>query len=104
LTKRGRSVIFKRNKEISMLVAIDKRGSINLPSTIRKEMGLDRGAHLDLTVLEGGSIVLTPVVIYPALKLNEKGLKKLEEARKSGTVKMPAQLAKQIKNARADAD
>ena len=60
-----------------MLVAIDKRGSINLPSTIRKEMGLDRGAHLDLTVLEGGSIVLTPVVIYPALKLNEKGLKKL---------------------------
>lgn len=86
-----------------MLVAIDKRGSINLPSTIRKEMGLDTGAHLDLAVLEGGSIVLTPVVIYPALKLNEKGLKKLEEARKSGTVKMPAELAKQIKNARTDA-
>ena len=87
-----------------MLVVIDKRGSINLPSTIRKEMGLDIGTHLDLEVLEGGSIVLTPVAIYPTVKLNEKGLKKLTEARKSGTVKMPAQLTKQIRNARSDAD
>jgi len=87
-----------------MLVAIDKRGSINLPSTIRREMGLDTGTHLDLEILEGGSIVLTPVAIYPTVKLNEKGLKKLKEARKSGTVKMPAQLAKQIRNARSDAD
>ena len=87
-----------------MLVAIDKRGSVNLPSTIRKEMGLDTGTHLNLEVLEGGAIVLTPVAIYPTVKLNEKGLKKLAEARKSGTVKMPAQLAKQIKNARTNAD
>jgi len=87
-----------------MLVAIDKRGSINLPSAIRKEMGLDTGTHLDLEVLEGGSIVLTPVAIYPTVKLSEKGLKKLTEARKSGTVKMPAKLAKQIRNARSDAD
>ncbi len=87
-----------------MLVAIDKRGSVNLPSTIRKEMGLDTGTHLNLEVLEGGAIVLTPVAIYPTVNLNEKGLKKLDEARKSGTVKMPAQLAKQIKNARTDAD
>jgi hypothetical protein len=36
--------------------------------------------------------------------LNEKGLKKLAEARKSGTVKMPAVLTKKIKNARTDAD
>lgn len=87
-----------------MLVTIDKRGSINLPSTIRKEMGLDTGTHLDIEVLEGGSIVLTPVAIYPTVKLNEKGLKKLAEARKSGTVKMPALLAKKIKNARTDTD
>lgn len=87
-----------------MLVAIDKRGSVNLPSTIRKEMGLDTGTHLNLEVLEGGAIVLTTVAIYPTVNLNEKGLKKLSEARKSGTVKMPAQLAKQIKNARTDAD
>jgi AbrB family looped-hinge helix DNA binding protein len=87
-----------------MLVTIDKRGSINLPSTIRKETGLDTGTHLDIEVLEGGSIVLTPVAIYPAVKLNEKGLKKLTEARKGGTVKMPVLLAKKIKNARTDAD
>ena len=87
-----------------MLVAIDKRGSVNLPSTIRKEMGLDTGTHLNLEVLSGGAIVLTPVAIYPTIKLSEKGLKKLREARKSGTAKMPAQLAKQIKNARTDAD
>lgn len=87
-----------------MLVTIDKRGSINLPSAIRKEIGLDTGTHLDIEILEGGSIVLTPVAIYPAVKLNEKGLKKLTEARKSGTVEMPALLAKKIKNARTDAD
>jgi AbrB family looped-hinge helix DNA binding protein len=87
-----------------MLVAIDKRGSVNLPSTIRKEMGLDTGTHLNLEVIEGGAIVLTPVAIYPTVKLNEKGLNKLAEARKSGAVKMPSRLAKQIKNARTDAD
>jgi AbrB family looped-hinge helix DNA binding protein len=93
-----------KRKDINMLVTIDKRGSINLPSRIRKEMGLDTGTHLDIEVLEGGSIVLTPVAIYPTVKLNEKGLKKLAEARKGGTVKMPALLAKKIKNARTDAD
>jgi AbrB family looped-hinge helix DNA binding protein len=93
-----------KRKDIDMLVTIDKRGSINLPSTIRKETGLDTGTHLDIEVLEGGSIVLTPVAIYPTVKLNEKGLKKLAEARKSGTVKMPVLLAKKIKNARTDAD
>jgi len=93
-----------KRKDIDMLVTIDKRGSISLPSAIRKEMGLDTGTHLDIEVLEGGSIVLTPVVIYPTVKLNEKGLKKLAEARRSGTVKMPERLAKKIKNARTDAD
>ena len=87
-----------------MLISIDKRGSVNLPSALRKEMGLNTGTHLNLEVLEGGAIVLTPVAIYPTVKLNEKGLNKLVEARKSGTVKMPEGLAKQIKNARTDAD
>ena len=87
-----------------MLVAIDKRGSVNLPSVIRKEMGLDTGTHLNLEVLDGGAIVLTPVAIYPTIKLNEQGLEKLTQARKSGAVKMPARLAKQIKNARIDPD
>ena len=87
-----------------MFIAIDKRGSVNLPSAIRKEMGLNTGTHLNLEVLDGGAIVLTPVAIYPVVKLNEKGLNKLTEARKSGTVKMPGLLAKQIENAGTDAD
>jgi AbrB family looped-hinge helix DNA binding protein len=56
---------FNLKKDMGMLVAIDKRGSINLPSTITNELGLDIGTHLDIEVLEGGSIVLTPVTIYP---------------------------------------
>ncbi|MDA8092086.1 MAG: hypothetical protein M0Z61_17915 [Nitrospiraceae bacterium] len=87
-----------------MLIAIDKRGSINLPLALRKEMGLDTGAHLNLEIAEGGAIVLTPVAIYPTVKLSGKGLAKLAEARKSGAVKMPARLAKQIANARTDPD
>jgi AbrB family looped-hinge helix DNA binding protein len=93
-----------KKEGIGMLVAIDKRGSINLPLAMRKEMGLGTGSHLDIEVLEGGAIILTPVAIYPTVKLNEKGLGKLTEARRSGTLKMPAILAKKIKNARTDAD
>ena len=87
-----------------MLVAVDKRGSVNLPSKIRREMGLAAGTHLNLELLEGGAIVLSPVAIFPAIRLNERGLERLAKARKSGTVKMPARLAKQIKNARTDPD
>src|SRR5664279_4957579 len=82
-------IVYTTNKGVSMLVTIDKRGSINLPSTIRKDMGLDVGTRMDLEVLDGGAIMLTPVAIYPTVKLSEKGLKKLADARKSGTVKMP---------------
>ena len=97
-------IVYTTNKGVNMLVTIDKRGSINLPSTIRKDMGLDVGTRMDLEVLDGGAIMLTPVAIYPTVKLSEKGLKKLADARKSGTVKMPTQLAEQINNAGTDAD
>ena len=87
-----------------MLITIDKRGSINLPAELRKEMHLQAGTSLDLTVVEGGAIVLSPVVVYPTVRLNEKGLRKLQEARESGSEAMPGWLAKEIKNARADSD
>jgi len=45
-----------------MLVTIDKRGSINLPSTIRKETRLDTRTHLDIEVLEGGAIVTITLI------------------------------------------
>ncbi|NTU42802.1 MAG: AbrB/MazE/SpoVT family DNA-binding domain-containing protein [Nitrospirales bacterium] len=72
-----------------MLIAIDKRGSINLPSEIRKKMHLETGTYLDLTVLEGGAIVLSPVTVYPTVRLSDEALKKLQAARESGKAGMP---------------
>ena len=87
-----------------MLVTIDKRGSINLPANLRKELGIKNGSHLDLEVMEGGAIVLNPVVIYPAIKLNDMGLARLQEARKSGTGELPNWLVKEMKNAQIDTE
>jgi len=87
-----------------MLITIDKRGSINLPAAVRKELNLDKGVVcLDLTVMKGGTIVLNPVAVYPIVQLSEAGLKKIHEARKSGKGKIPNWLAKEVKRAKADA-
>jgi AbrB family looped-hinge helix DNA binding protein len=39
-----------------MLIAIDKRGSINLPAAMRRQLGLEIGSYLDLQVAEGGLV------------------------------------------------
>jgi AbrB family looped-hinge helix DNA binding protein len=85
-----------------MIIAIDKRGSINLPASLRKKLGLKNGDHLDLSLVEGGIIVLQPVAIYPTVQLSEKGLTKLREARKSGVGEMPAWFVEEMENAEAD--
>ena len=72
-----------------MLVTVDKRGGVNLPATLRKDLGLIPGAYLELTIQEGGAIILRPVSIYPAIRLSPEGLSKLDEARKSGTGGLP---------------
>jgi AbrB family looped-hinge helix DNA binding protein len=59
-----------------MLIAIDKRGSINLPASIRKELGLANGAYLDIQVVEGGAVVMQPVEIFRTVRLAEQGLTK----------------------------
>jgi AbrB family looped-hinge helix DNA binding protein len=86
-------------KENDMLITVDKRGSINLPTVLRKELGLESGSYLNLTVEEGGTIVLHPVSVYPSIRLSTKGLTKLEEARKSGKGKLPEWMIKEIKSA-----
>ena len=85
-----------------MLITIDKRGSINLPTSIRKELGLESGAYMDLQVAEGGVVILQPVEIFKAIRVSRQGLDKLDEARQSGTGEMPVWLAEEIKNAAAD--
>jgi len=85
-----------------MLIAIDKRGSINLPAAIRKELGLKNGAYLDLSVAEGGGVVLQPVEIFRSVRLAKQGLDKLNEARQCGKAEMPTWLTEEMKNAETD--
>jgi AbrB family looped-hinge helix DNA binding protein len=85
-----------------MLIAIDKRGSINLPAAIRKELGLANGDYLDMQVIEGGAVVLQPVEIFRTIRLDKQGLVKLNEARQSGTAQMPKWLVEEMKDAEPD--
>lgn len=82
-----------------MLITVDKRGSINLPKTLRKELGIESGSYLNLQVEEGGAIVLHPVAVYPSIRLNEKGIAKLKDARRSGKGKLPEWMVKEIESA-----
>lgn len=85
-----------------MLITVDKRGSINLPAALRKELGLVKGSYFDLVVEEGGTIRLQPVFMYPCIRLNEKGLNKLKEARQSGRGTLPEWLVQDVKDAGTD--
>ena len=85
-----------------MLVAIDKRGSVSLPASFRKEFGLQPGTYLDLTVQDGGTIMLNPVAVYPTIRLAPDGITKLAEARESGTAELPEWLKGDIADAKAD--
>jgi len=87
-----------------VLISIDKRGSINLPAAIRKDLGLETGSYLELEILEGGAISLHPVTVHRTLRLNEEGMRKLREARSSGKGSMPEWLNEEIKNAGTDTD
>ena len=87
-----------------MIIAVDKRGSINLPAALRKELGLDSGSYLELEVSKGGAITLHPVTIHRSLRLNEQGLTKLIEARESGRGKLPGWLIKEMHDVEAGSD
>ena len=87
-----------------MLVSIDKRGSIGLPSTVRKELNLQPGSFLDLTILDGGTLALSPVAVYPTIRLAEGGLAKLNEARQSGSEQLPDWLREEMTNAASDSE
>lgn len=87
-----------------MLVTIDKRGSISLPASLRKNLGLCSGAHLELTMEPGGAITLFPVEIYRTVRLNDSGLQKLHEARESESGALPEWFAEEVKNARIDTE
>ena len=85
-----------------MIVTIDKRGSISLPASIRKDLGIKQGSHLELTLEPGGVLLLSPVEFYRTVRLNESGLSKLREARVSETENLPDWFQKKLNNARTD--
>ena len=87
-----------------MLVTIDKRGSISVPVAVRKELGLHAGSCLDLTILDGGGLALTPITIYPTIRLSDGGLAKLKEARESGVDRMPDWLLEEMNHASPDSN
>jgi AbrB family looped-hinge helix DNA binding protein len=91
-------------KAIAMLVTIDKRGSINLPASLRKDLGVGPGTHLELTVDAGGAIVLLPVEIYRTVRLSDTGLAKLDEARAAQKAPLPQWFRMELDNARADTE
>ena len=79
-----------------MLVQIDQRGSLNLPTKIRKSLGLEKGSSLELEVEDGGVITLHPVEIHRTVRLSSQGLEKISEARKSGEGELPDWIANEI--------
>lgn len=72
-----------------MFVTIDKRGSINLPVSLRRQLGISPGSNLKLSVEPGGSIRLYPVEFFRKIKLSDAGLEKLKEARDSEPSNFP---------------
>lgn len=62
-----------------MLVSVNSRGTLTLPSDIRKKLDIKDGDHFQIDI-KSGKIVITPVVIFPKIKLSEKGRKKEREA------------------------
>jgi AbrB family looped-hinge helix DNA binding protein len=87
-----------------MLVTIDKRGSISLPASVRKDLGFRPGTHFELTVEPGGAITLFPVEIYRSIKLNDSGISKIQEARASEPATFPEWFAKELADAGTDAE
>jgi AbrB family looped-hinge helix DNA binding protein len=93
-----------RERKQNMLITVDKRGSINLPASLRRQLGLAPGACLDLSIGDGGTVILQPVAVYPAIHLNEHGLAKLKAARESGAAAMPDWLTDEVARAETDPD
>lgn len=62
-----------------MVVSVGSRGTLTLPSNIRKKLDIRDGDYFELSISKG-KIVITPVLIIPKIKLTEKGKVKEREA------------------------
>lgn len=87
-----------------MLVALDRYGNITLPGPLRQKLGLENEAYFELSVEDQGDIILHPVSVQRTIRLNENGLKKLKDARKSGTGELSEWLTGEMEIAETDAE
>jgi AbrB family looped-hinge helix DNA binding protein len=87
-----------------MLVTLDKRGSISLPASVRKDLGFQPGTHLELTVAPGGAITLFPIEIYRSIKLSDAGVLKIKEARESEPATFPEWFDEELADAGTDTE
>ncbi|HPJ97573.1 MAG TPA: hypothetical protein PK022_09690, partial [Syntrophales bacterium] len=62
------------------------------------------GTYLDMTIAEGGAVVLQPVEIFRTVRLAEQGFGKLAEARQSGRTSLPDWLGEEMKDAEAHSE
>lgn len=53
-----------------MLAELKDKSQVTIPKAIVRELGLERGDMFDL-VVDGGSITMVPVVVYPKAKAEE---------------------------------
>ena len=53
-----------------MLAELKDKSQLTIPKPIIKELGLERGDMFDV-VVEGGNVILVPVVVYPKAKVKE---------------------------------
>lgn len=87
-----------------MVVSINSRGTLTLPSEIRKELDIKESDFFDIKILNG-EIVITPVIVMPKRKLSELGIKKEKNATKEineGKVKSFDTAAELIKELNED--
>ncbi|WP_165170530.1 AbrB/MazE/SpoVT family DNA-binding domain-containing protein [Adlercreutzia sp. ZJ242] len=53
-----------------MLAELKDRSQVTIPKPVLKELGLEKGDMFDI-VVDGGNVVLVPVVVYPKEKAAE---------------------------------
>jgi antitoxin MazE len=65
-----------------MVVSVNSRGTLTLPSDIRKKLNIKEGDHFQIDI-KSGKIIITPVFLIPKNQLSDKGKLKEKEASKN---------------------
>jgi antitoxin MazE len=76
-------------KEIAMLAELKDKSQVTIPKSVVNELGLQKGDLFDV-VVEGGKVLLVPVVVYPKEKVAklEALAAEAEKERRNGDAKL----------------